>query len=398
MRETALATRRGDEPAILHFTPGGWIVAPAHAEPALAEEAPETGPEAPALILFTSGTTGVPKGALITQYGLQANAAGTVATLRATSADRILTFLPMFHLAALNLLTLPALSVGAEVTVLRRFDPTQVLDDIERSAPTLLPAPPPLSLALASHPRWPETDLASLRCVMTGGTTVGRRAVEVWTLRDVPVVQGYGLTETGGNATATPVDDAPAKSLAAGKPTIGFQVRIVGMNGSAVSSTEPGEILVRGPSMMLEYFENPEASRAVMPNGWLRTGDVGVLDDEGYLHVLDRIKEIIVVGVSNVYPADLESVLEGAPEIAAAAVVGVPDDEEGEVPVAIVVPAEGATIGAEDVLALFKGRVATYKRPRRVIILDALPRTSVGKVEKETLRARAMVAQEDSVG
>ena len=132
--------------------------------------------------------------------------------------------------------------------------------------------------------------------------------------RDVPVVQGYGLTETGGNATATPVDDAPGKSLAAGKPTMGFQVRIVGMNGSAVSSTEPGEILVRWPSMLLGYFENPEASRAVMPDGWLRTGDVGVLDDEGYLHVLDRMKEISVVGVSNVYPADLESVLEGAPE------------------------------------------------------------------------------------
>jgi fatty-acyl-CoA synthase len=396
LKETALAAFRDDESGVLDFTPGRLVAPAVNAEPLRPENTPEIGAAAPALILFTSGTTGVPKGAVITQGGLQANAASTVATLRMTSKDRVLTYLPMFHLAGLNLLTLPALSVGAEVTVHRQFDPAQVLEEIRRLCSTLLVVPPPLSLALSSHPRWADTDLSSIRAVMTGGTTVGARAVDVWSLRGIPVIQGYGLTETGGNATATPLDDAPAKSMAAGKPTVGFQVRIASSGGSEGSSGGSGEILVRGPSVMSGYFENAEASRTAMPDGWLRTGDLGLIDEDGYLHVLDRLREIIIVGVSNVYPGDLEVILEGAPDIAEAAIVGIPDTAEGEIPVAFVVPAQASTIGPEDVLALFNGRTAPYKQPRKVFIVDSLPRTSVGKVERKALKAMAIAAQEAS--
>lgn len=202
-------------------------------------------------------------------------------------------------------------------------------------------------------------------------------------------VQGYGQTESGGNAAVTPVDDTPEKSMTAGKPTMGCQIRVVDAAGACVASGEPGEILIRSAAMMLEYFENPQATRAALADGWLRTGDVGVIDEEGYLHVIDRLKDIIIVGVSNVYPADLEAILDESPDIAAAAVVGAPDEELGEVPVAFVVPAAGRSVSTGHVLGLFAGRLATYKQPRRVIILDALPRTSVGKIEKKALRAMA---------
>jgi acyl-CoA synthetase (AMP-forming)/AMP-acid ligase II len=144
---------------------------------------------------------------------------------------------------------------------------------------------------------------------------------------------------------------------------------------------------------MSGYFENAEASRTALPDGWLRTGDLGLIDEDGYLHVLDRLKEIIIVGVSNVYPVDLEVILEEAPDIAEAAIVGIPDTEEGEIPVAFVVPAQASKTGPEDVLALFNGRIARYKQPRKVFIVDSLPRTSVGKVEKKTLKAMAIAAQ-----
>jgi fatty-acyl-CoA synthase len=303
--------------------------------------------------------------------------------------DEVLTFLPMFHLAGLNLMTVPAIAIGATVTIQREFHAGALLEALHASAVTHLIAPPPMSLALAAHPRWPTTNLDRLRCVMTGGTTVPEPAVRVWSERGVPIVQGYGLTETGGNLTTTPLDDSPSKSLTAGTPTMGSRIRILDSSGTDAPRGEPGEIVARGPSVMLEYFENPQATRAALQQGWFRTGDIGVMDPEGYLHIMGRIKEIIIVGTSNVYPADLEAILEKSPDLAAAAVVGAPDEQLGEVPVAFVVPAPGRRVTPKKVLQLFENRVAEYKQPRRVILLDALPRTAVGKIEKKALRALA---------
>jgi fatty-acyl-CoA synthase len=394
LKETTLSAFRDNESLVLDFTPGQWVTLDPKPGQLLPEDLPAVAPDAPALMLFTSGTTGLAKGAVIAHGGVVANAASTVATLRMTSEDRVLTFLPMFHLAGLNLLTLPAMSVGAEVTVHRQFDPALVLDEIQRSCPSLILVSPSISLALSSHPRWPDTDLGCIRSVMTGGTRVPPDVVDAWSSRGIPVVQGYGLTETGGNATVTPLDDAPGKSLCGGKPTIGFQIRIASSGERGGSASGSGEILVRGPNVMSGYFDNEEASRAAMPDGWFRTGDVGLIDEDGYLHVLDRLKEIIIVGVSNVYPADLEAVLDEAADIAEAAVVGIPNAEDGEVPVAFVVPADGCSIAPEDVLARFIGRIAPYKHPRHVFVVESLPRTSVGKVEKKMLSTMALTALE----
>ena len=341
----------------------------------------------PVLILFTSGTTGTPKGATMSHDALIANAAGTVDVLQMTADDEILTITPLFHVAGLNLLTTPALSIGATVTVHRRFDPAPVLAELGRGTVSLLVSPPHMTFELAAHPAWLHTDLTGLRCVLTGGTTVPARALDFWTDRGVAVVQSYGLTEAGGSVALVPIEEAPAMSATAGRAMPKCEIRIVGSSGQPAPPGQPGEIVVHGPSLMRNYWQNPHATTQATSDGWLRTGDWGYLDPDGYLHVVDRIKEIIIVGVSNVAPADLEAVLADSPEIAAAAVVGRPDERLGEVPVAFVVRSTRSELSAKQVLALFDGRIAPYKRPRDVIFLDAMPRTPVGKPAKKELRA-----------
>jgi fatty-acyl-CoA synthase len=390
--ESLLATARasvpGLAPDVVAFSAGAGIREPGAAGPEPVRADPAADPSAPVLIAFTSGTTGTPRGAVMTHEALTANAHDMVLALQMSAGDEILTCTPMFHFAGLNLLTTPALSVGATVTVHRQFEPGSILGDIGHIPVTLLVCPPPMTRELAAHRGWEQASLASLRLVVTGGTTVTERSIRCWRDRGVRVVQGYGLTEAG-NFSAVPIPDIPDKSLTAGKPTMRCQLRVVDASGHDVAPGARGEIVVRGPSIMLGYWQNPEATRQVIRDGWFHTGDLGFTDEEGFLHVVDRIKEIIVVGVSNVSPADLEAVLAESPDIDAAAVVGRPDEELGEVPVAFVVPAPGRTLARAQVLSLFEGRLAPYKHPRDVIFLEALPRTSVGKPEKKALRAMA---------
>lgn len=382
----AAAPERARE--IVAFSAGVGIGHPGAADPAPVQAEPGADPSAPVLIAFTSGTTGTPRGAVMSHEALTANALDMVLALQMSADDEILTFTPMFHFAGLNLLTTPALSAGATVTVHRQFDPGSILDDIGQIPATLLVSPPPVTRELAAHCGWEQATLTSLRCVVTGGTTVTERSIRCWRDRGIPVVQGYGLTETG-NFSAVPIHDTPGKSLTAGKPTMRCQLRVVDASGHDVPPGGRGEIVVRGPGIMRGYWQNPEATRLAIRDGWFHTGDLGFIDEEGFLHVADRIKEIIVVGVSNVSPADLEAVLAESPDIEAAAVVGRPDDELGEVPVAFVVPVPGRMLSRRQVLSLFEGRLAAYKHPRDVIFLEALPRTSVGKPEKKALRAIA---------
>jgi fatty-acyl-CoA synthase len=386
LAEVAYASAVDPATAVMEFVAGRGFGDPG-AEPVAADlDAADT---APVFLLFTSGTTGVPKGAVITDRAVMAHAAATITGLEMSASDEVLTFTPMFHIAGLNLLTMPALCAGATVTIHPHFDPAAALAEVERTRSTLLLAPPAMTRQLAFHPCWDRTDLTSLRCVLTGGTTVTERSVRPWQERGVPVVQSYGMTETGGTISLSPIRDALASSLTAGTPSLGADVRVVDPSGQEVPVGSHGEIVVRGPSVMAEYFQNPEATAQTVRGGWLHTGDVGYVDDRRYLHVVDRLKEVIIVGVSNVSPADLEAVLAESSDIDAAAVVGRPDDELGEVPVAFVVPARGRALAREQVLALFTGRLATYKHPRDVVFVDALPATAVEKPDKQALRAIA---------
>jgi fatty-acyl-CoA synthase len=342
-------------------------------------------PALPALILFTSGTTGRAKGATFTHGNIAFNTLNVLTAFAVTAADEILTTVPMFHAGGLLIHTLPGLCAGATVTIHREFDPGELLDEIQRQRIMLLACVPAMTLALASHPDWDGADLSSLRLVVTGSTMVPRRAIEPWQRKGVSIVQGYGGTETCPTATTMPPGSPPAASFTAGKPTIFTQIRIVDPSGRDAEIGETGEVWIRGPAVMQGYWANEQATRDAFCDGWFRNGDLGLIDEAGYLCIVDRIKDIIIVGGSNVYPSDLETVLGDCAEIREAAVVGRPDDELGEVPVACVVPSPDRTLTTEQVIGLFEDRLAVYKHPREVIFLDGLPRNWHGKVDRGRL-------------
>ena len=360
---------------------------------ALLEDAPELGcdPErrlgTPLAIINTSGTTGPTKGAVLTHEMLHFNALNVAAAVGIGAADEVLANGPLFNTGPLNILTTPALAAGATVTIHREFEPGTMLEEIERRQITLAISAPAMTKALISHPQWATTDLSSLRCVITGSAIVREDVLAPWFQRGVTVLQDYGLTEAMPVVTMVPREDAYRLRARAGRPVAHCRVRIAAADGSPVGAGEVGEVLVQGPTVMPEYWRNPEAtSEAFYDDGWLRTGDAGFLDDEGMLSIVDRLKEVIIVGSCNVYPADVESVLAGCSEIAESAVIGRPDDELGEVPVAFVVLRRSGSMSAEDVKGLFDGQLAAYKHPHDVIFTDALPRNDIGKVETDELR------------
>ncbi|MDX6679949.1 MAG: indoleacetate---CoA ligase [Solirubrobacteraceae bacterium] len=343
--------------------------------------------DTPLLIINTSGTTGPAKGAVLTHASLHFNALNVAAAVGIGADDEVLANGPLFNTGPLNILTTPALAAGASVTILREFDPGATLEAIERDAITLAISAPVMTQALIAHPRWDATDLSSLRCVVTGSATVREEVLAPWFARGVCIVQDYGLTEAMPVVTVVPMHDAHRLRHTAGTPVPHCRMRIANGDGSAVKDGEVGEVLVQGPTVMTEYWRNPEATgEAFHDDGWLRTGDAGWIDDEGMLRIVDRIKHVIIVGSCNVWPADIEAVLAGCEQIEEAAVIGRPDDELGEVPVAFVVPKRAGAIDAGDVKRLFEGRLAAYKHPQDVVFLDALPRNAIGKVETDELR------------
>jgi fatty-acyl-CoA synthase len=381
-RDVAMASAGEDRVVAFGSGPGAFAGGAALRWPA------DPGPDlaAPVLILFTSGTTGRPKGATFTQENMTFNALNVITAFGLTAADEILTAVPMFHSGGLFIHTTPGLCAGATVTIHRQFDPGVLLEDVPRYRVTMLACVPAMTAALAAHPDWDRADLSSLRSVLTGSTFVPRGAVEPWQRRGIPVMQGYGSTEACPVATSLPPGSPGELALTAGKPLLYHRVRIVDAAGTDVAAGELGEVWIRGRSVMQGYWEDAQATREAFRDGWFRNGDLGLFDEQGYLHIVDRIKDIIIVGSSNVYPSDLETVLGDCADIREAAVVGRRDGALGEVPVACVVPVPGRSLTRDQVIALFDGRLATYKHPRDVIFLDALPRNATGKVQKTVLR------------
>jgi fatty-acyl-CoA synthase len=383
-RQLALdsAEGRGAE-RVRTFQPGGEL---GHLdEPAKVPAVSEIDAAAPVLILFTSGTTGRPKGATFTHQNLAFDALNVLTAFGVTATDEILTAVPMFHSGGLLIHTLPGLCAGATTTIHRDFDPGHLLEEIQRQRITLLACVPAMTSALTSHPDWDAVELSSLRLVVTGSTIVPRRAVEPWQRKGVSVTQGYGMTETCVTATAMPPGSPPETAFTAGKPVVSTQIRLLDQSGSDVGTGEPGEVWFRGPAVMQGYWENEHANREAFRHGWLRSGDLGLIDEDGYLHIVGRLKDVIIVGSSNVHPSDLEVVLDGCPDIQEAAVVGRPDDHLGEVPVACVVPVPGHPLTPEQVINLFENRLAAYKHPRDVIFLEALPRNATDKIDRKRL-------------
>ena len=342
--------------------------------------------ESPVLLCYTSGTTGRPKGAVLSQEAIFFNAVNSTHMHDLTSADRVLSTLPLFHVGGLNIQTVPAFHAGASVFLHSVFDPEKTLEMIAAERITLTVLVPAQISALLSHPKWGEADLSSLKAISTGSTIVPKALIERVHARGIPVIQVYGSTETAPIATYQTAKQAFDHVGSTGKAALHCDVKVVGMDGSECAAGTPGEILVRGPSVFSQYWRDEIATREAFTDGWFRTGDVGHFDETGELYIDDRIKDMIISGGENIYPAALEQILLQSPDIVEAAVVARADEQWGEVPVAVVVLRPDAEMDAAAVLRLFEDRVARYQHPKAVIFTEALPRNAMGKVQKETVR------------
>ena len=344
----------------------------------------------PLLLCYTSGSTGAPKGVVLTQRAIFWNAVNSSHMHDLTSADRVLTTLPMFHVGGMNIQTTPALHAGASVTLHAKFDPLAALEAIERERITLAVLVPAQLSALMALPRWRHADLSSLRVITTGSTIVSEAFVRQASERGVPVIQVYGSTETCPIAAYVRAEDALRKAGSAGAPALHCDVKVVGEDGAELPPGRDGEILVRGPNVATGYWNAPGETAQAFVNGWYRSGDLGHFDQEGHLHVVSRKKDMIISGGENVYPAEVETVLLDCPVIEEACVVGLPEARWGEAVVAAVVLKPGCRMTEAEAMALFEGRIARYKHPREVRFLERLPRSALGKVQKEAVRAAVL--------
>jgi fatty-acyl-CoA synthase len=336
--------------------------------------------EDPVMIVYTSGTTGQPKGAVHTQSAVIWNAINATDYQALTRDDHVLSALPMFHVGGLCIQTMPALHAGAMVTMHARFDAGAWLREVAHSRPSISLHVPTTMKAVIDHPDWAEADLSSLRMLNTGSSTVPESLIQPFLDRGVPVTQVYGSTETGPVSIYLKAEDAWRRLGSTGKPGLHVDVRLVDGEGQDVSPGTVGEIWVRSPALMSGYWADPD--NPGFRDGWFRSGDLARVDADGYYHVAGRSKDMIISGGENIYPAELENVMVSCLAIVESAVVGMPDERWGEVAVAAVVRGPGADLDEAGVLALFQGRIARYKHPRRVVFFDVLPKSAIGKVQK----------------
>lgn len=342
----------------------------------------------PAMILYTSGTTGRPKGALLTHENLMWNVLNTIVDYDVTSEEVALLISPMFHVASLTMGALPTFLKGGTIVLHDRFEPGAVLSAIEKYAVTSLSGVPTTFQMLAEHPAWSQTDLSSIRKLTCGGSAVPLRVIEHYERRGLSFSSGYGMTETAPGATALPYRKAREHLGSSGLAHFFTDVRVVGPDGETLPAGETGEIEISGPNVIREYWNRPDATAESHDGDWFRSGDIGHLDEEGYLTVSDRMKDMIISGGENIYPAEIEQIIMELPGIEAVAIIGVPDERWGEVPLAVVAQRPDARMRADAVLAHLDGRVAKYKVPRGVVYVDDLPRTATGKIQKGELRSR----------
>jgi fatty-acyl-CoA synthase len=341
------------------------------------------------LLMYTSGTTARPKGVMLSHANVVWNTVNLLIDVDLTSTEVTLVSAPMFHVAALNQTVLPTFAKGGTLVLVPAFDPTQTLQLIERHRVTYLFGVPTMFLAMTQSPGWAGADLSSVRSAICGGAPVPEALIETYQQRGVTFMQGYGLTECAPGATFLRVAESRSKVGSAGTPAFFTDVRLVAPDGSDVPPGEPGEVLIQGPNVMVGYWGRPDdTATAVSPDGWLHSGDVAIADDEGYLYIRDRIKDVIISGGENIYPAEVEDVLYRHPAVAECAVIGVPDAHWGEVGRAVVVLRPGAVADGAELLSYLDGKIARYKIPKSVVFADGLPRTASGKVLKSQLRDR----------
>nr|WP_279232163.1 long-chain fatty acid--CoA ligase [Thermus albus] len=345
------------------------------------------GPEDPVLLLFTGGTTGLPKGALIPYRQLLINAIQTAFSWGLTREDRYILATPMFH-AALNALATPLLYLGGSVVIEERFRPDEYLALAQAHRPTILFLVPTMFQMLLETPGFTEADLSFVRFAISGGAPCPSPVREAFRRKGVRFKQGYGLTECGVNCFTLELEEAEAYPESVGRPMPHLRARVVGEDGGEVQVGETGELWLSGSVVMKGYFRRPEENaKAFVYDGerlWLRTGDLAFRDEGGRFYIAGRRKEMFISGGENVYPGEVERALYDHPAVREAAVVGVPDPKWGEVGIAFVVLRE--PLESEVLRAFLRERLAGYKVPKHIVFLEELPKSGPGKVQKEVLK------------
>lgn len=341
--------------------------------------------EDPCMILYTSGTTGFPKGAVLSYRMVFWNSINTGLRLNLTQNEVVLTFLPLFHTGGWNVLTTPCLHRGAKVVLLKKFDPELVLNLTQTEKVTVLFGVPTTMDFLARSPSFAGTELHSVRYAIVGGEPMPLPLIDIWEGRGVPIRQGYGLTEFGPNVFSLNEADSRRKAGSIGFPNFYIEARVVDDGGHELGADKVGELVLRGPVTMTEYWRNPKATADTIRDGWVHTGDLVRRDKEGYFYVVGRKKEMFISGGENVYPAEVEKVLRSLPGVREAAVVGVPHQKWGECGKAFVSFEEGRSLSVEEMRDFCLGHLAKFKVPLHYVIMQDLPKTESGKIAKKLL-------------